>query len=483
MCILAIDQGTTGTTSVIYGRQGEILARAYAETKQIYPEPGWVEHDPLEIWQAVVETVGELLRGFTGRITALGITNQRETTILWDRRTGLPVYNAIVWQCRRTASYCSSLRPHEEMIREKTGLPLDAYFSATKIKWILDHAEIPSRDDLLFGNVDSWLIWKLTGGAVHATDFTNASRTMLFDLENRRWDEELCRLIGIPLHLLPQARPSMAAYGQVASIPELAGVPISGVAGDQQASLFGQGCVSPGQTKNTYGTGCFLMMNIGQEKTVSSKGLIRTLAVDDTGNPCYALEGSVFIAGAALQFLRDELKIIGSYDEVEEAARSLPDNGGVYLVPALAGLGAPHWDMEARGIITGLTRGANRNHLIRAALEAMAYQTRDVLAVMEEETGIIPEVLIVDGGGAKNKFLMQFQADIINKAVLPSAISESTSLGVAYLAGLQAGVWKNQAELAELTRQEQGFYPAMDASKRDHLLAGWQKAVRQARTR
>ncbi len=483
MCILAIDQGTTGTTSVIYGRQGEILARAYAETKQIYPEPGWVEHDPLEIWQTVVETAGELLRDFTGRIAALGITNQRETTILWDRRTGLPVYNAIVWQCRRTASYCSSLRPYEELIREKTGLPLDAYFSATKIKWILDHADFPSRDDLLFGNVDSWLIWKLTGGAVHATDFTNASRTMLFDLEKRRWDEELCRLFGISPHLLPEARPSMAAYGQVDAIPKLAGVPISGVAGDQQASLFGQGCVSPGQTKNTYGTGCFLMMNIGQEKIVSSKGLIRTLAVDGSGNPCYALEGSVFIAGAALQFLRDELKIIASYDEVEEAARSLPGNGGVYLVPALSGLGAPHWDMEARGIITGLTRGANRNHVIRAALEAMAYQTRDVLAVMEEETGIVPEVLLVDGGAAKNKFLMQFQADIINKAVLPSAISESTSLGVAYLAGLQAGVWKNQAELAELTRQGQGFYPAMDASRRDHLLAGWHKAVRQARTR
>ncbi|MDI6725510.1 MAG: glycerol kinase GlpK [Smithellaceae bacterium] len=481
MYILAIDQGTTGTTSVLYDRQGEILARAYAETKQIYPKPGWVEHDPPEIWQAVLDTVGELLRGFSGRITAIGITNQRETTIIWDKKTGMPVYNAIVWQCRRSASYCTSLKAHEEMIRGKTGLPLDPYFSATKIRWILDHVQIPSGDDLLFGTVDSWLIWKLTGGAVHATDFTNASRTMLFDIERKQWDEELCRLFGVPVHLLPAARPSMADYGQVQTIPELRGVRISGVAGDQQASLFGQRCVSVGQTKNTYGTGCFIMMNIGQEKIVSRNGLICTLAVDDSGRPCFALEGSVFIAGAALQFLRDELKLIKSYDEVEEAARSVADSGGVYLVPALAGLGAPHWDMAARGIITGLTRGSNRNHLIRATLEAMAYQTHDVLSVMEEETGIIPEFLIVDGGAAKNKFLMQFQADIINKPVRPSSISESTSLGAAYLAGLQAGIWKNQAELAKLTRQEKAFRPAMDSQDRDHLIEGWRRAVRQAR--
>lgn len=483
MCILAIDQGTTGTTSIICSRQGEILARAYGETRQIYPKPGWVEHDPTEIWRTVVSTVEELLAKFPGKITALGITNQRETTILWDRKTGVPVYNAIVWQCRRTSSYIASLKPQEEMIREKTGLPLDAYFSASKIRWILDHGQIPARADLLFGTVDSWLIWKLTGGAVHATDFTNASRTMLFDIKKRQWDEELCRLFGVPVRLLPEVRPSCSDFGLVRTIPRLEGVPISAVAGDQQASLFGQGCVSPGQTKNTYGTGCFIMMNTGQERPFSRNGLISTIAVDGSGNPCFALEGSVFAAGAALQFLRDELKIINSYDEVEEAARAVSDNGGVYLVPAFAGLGAPHWDMEARGTITGLTRGSGRNHLIRAALESMAYQTHDVISVMEKETGIVPAFLLVDGGAAKNQFLMQFQADIIAKPVRRSFIAESTSLGVAYLAGLQAGIWKDQAELARLTRHEKEFYPAMDSRLRGELLDGWHRALRQARIR
>lgn len=483
MCILAIDQGTTGTTAIVYGPQGEILARAYRETRQIYPRPGWVEHDPLEIWQTVVATVQEVTRSCPQRIAALGITNQRETTIVWDRKTGIPVYNAIVWQCRRTASLCADLMPHQEIIRAKTGLPLDAYFSATKIRWILDQAPISSPDDLLFGTVDTWLIWKLTGGAVHATDFTNASRTMLLDIEKRQWDADLCRLFGVPAQLLPEVKPSRNRYGLIETIPELAGIPILAVVGDQQASLFGQGCVARGQVKNTYGTGCFIMMNTGGQRPSSGSGLITTLALGENGDPCFALEGSVFMAGATLQFLRDELKLIQSYDEVEAAARAVADNAGVYLVPAFAGLGAPHWDMEARGTITGLTRGANRNHLIRAALEAMAYQTGDVIAIMEAETGIIPEFLLVDGGAVKNQFLIQFQADILNKPVRRSAIAEATSLGAALLAGLEAGIWKDQNDLARLTRHEEAVNPVMDQKQRQELIAGWHQAVRQARTR
>ncbi len=483
MCILAIDQGTTGTTAVVYGSQGETMARAYREIRQIYPKPGWVEQDPLEIWQTVVATVEELARSYPKKITAIGITNQRETTVVWDRKTGLPVYNAIVWQCRRTAPLCADLMPHREMIRDKTGLPLDAYFSATKIRWILDQTPISSPDDLLFGTVDSWLVWKLTAGAVHATDFTNASRTMLLDIEKKQWDDGLCRLFGVPARMLPELKPSRSCYGVVETVPVLAGIPILAVAGDQQASLFGQGCIAGGQIKNTYGTGCFIMMNTGQDRTSSGSGLITTLALGGNGESCFSLEGSVFMAGATLQFLRDELKLIQSYDEVEEAAQTVSDNGGVYLVPAFAGLGAPHWDMEARGTITGLTRGSNRNHLIRAALEAMAYQTADVISIMEAETGIIPDFLLVDGGAAKNQFLIKFQADILNKPVRRSTIAEATSLGAAFLAGLQAGIWKDQDDLARLIHHEEAVNPTMEQAKRIELIAGWHQAVRRARTR
>lgn len=483
MCILAIDQGTTGTTAILYGKQAEVLARSYRETRQIYPKPGWVEQDPLEIWRSVVATVQEIIRYCPEKITAIGITNQRETSIVWDRKSGLPVYNAIVWQCRRTASLCDDLKPHQKIISDITGLPLDAYFSATKIRWILDQAPISSPDDLLFGTIDTWLIWKLTDGAIHATDFTNASRTMLLDIEKRQWAKELCRLFGVPARILPEVLPSRNSYGVVKTIPEIAGVPILAVAGDQQASLFGQGCVAWGQVKNTYGTGCFIMMNTGPKRPSSGSGLIATLALGGNGETCFALEGSVFMAGATLQFLRDELKLIQNYDEVEAAARAVANNAGVYLVPAFAGLGAPHWDMEARGTITGLTRGSNRNHLIRAALEAMAYQTYDIISIMETETGMIPEFLLVDGGAAKNQFLIQFQADILNKPVRRSTIAEATSLGTAFLAGLEAGIWKDQDDLASLTRHEEAVDPSMDLEQRKQLIAGWHKAIRQTRTR
>ncbi len=482
MYILAIDQGTTGTTAILCDAGGQPVARAYREFKQIYPQPGWVEHDPLEIWQTVLETVSELLAARPGPITAVGLTNQRETTILWDAATGQPIYNAIVWQCRRTAAICDRLRPNEALFKQKTGLPLDPYFSGTKIKWLLDRAGTTRPERLLFGTVDTWLIWKLTGGRTHATDYTNASRTLLFNIHTKKWDAELCNLLEIPIDILPEVKNSAADYGVVESLPGLAGVPILGVAGDQQAALFGQTCFAPGQIKNTYGTGCFAVLNTGQQAIASTNGLITTLAIDENGRPCYALEGSVFIAGAAIQWLRDELGLLRHAGESEAAALAVPDNGGVYLVPAFVGLGAPYWDAQARGLITGLTRGANRNHLIRAALEAMAFQTYDVLAAMERETGIVIPALAVDGGATANNFLLQFQADILNKPVLRPACIESTSIGAAYLAGLQAGVWRG-GDMLNLKAIERRFDPAMPNARRQELLAGWHHALRQAMTR
>lgn len=480
MYILSIDQGTTGTTSIFYDQSGRIVGKAYGEFSQIYPQPGWVEHNPMEIWQTVVDTVEELCTRYPGKIAAVGITNQRETTILWDRTTGTPIYNAIVWQCRRTAEYCESLREHEGLFRSKTGLPVDAYFSGTKVKWILENAKTYRLDNILFGTIDSWLLWKLTGGKVHATDYTNASRTLLFDIREKHWDQELCRLLDVPISILPEVRSSIDDYGVVESIPSLAGTPILGVAGDQQAALFGQVCFTKGQIKNTYGTGCFLLMNTGSEAISSSKGLITTLAVDGSGDPCYAVEGSIFIAGAAIQWLRDELGILEKASESEAAARSVENNGGVYLVPAFVGLGAPHWDMRARGVLVGLTRGTNRNHIIRAALESMAYQTYDVLSTMEQETGIKTRKLAVDGGAAANDFLLQFQADIINKPIVRPSVVESTSLGAAYMAGLKSGIWKDCEELVHLKTYEREFIPSMDDESRKMLLEGWQKALRQA---
>jgi glycerol kinase len=480
MYILAIDQGTTGTTTVLYNQEGEIVDKAYREFRQIYPRPGWVEHDPLEIWQTVVDSVQELKSRNKEKIVAIGITNQRETTIVWDKKTGQPIHNAIVWQCRRTADICEKLKPKEELFRNKTGLPVDAYFSGTKIKWLLNNVKEYKVDNLLFGNIDSWLIWKLTDGKVHATDYTNASRTLIFNIIEKKWDAELCQLLNIPPSILPQVKKSVDDYGVVESIPEIADVPIFGDAGDQQAALFGQACFEEGQSKNTYGTGCFLLMNVGSNAIFSKNGLVTTLAVNGKGDPCYALEGSVFIAGAAIQWLRDELKIIDRSEESEKAALSVEDNGGVYMVPAFVGLGAPHWDMQARGVIVGLTRGANRNHIIRAALESMAYQTYDVLSTMEDETGIIAEKLAVDGCAVQNDFLMQFQANIIDKPVLRPSVVESTSQGVAFLAGLKAGFWKNSDELSRLKSVEKEFIPLMDNQKREELLRGWKKALRQA---
>lgn len=480
MHLLAIDQGTTGTRSVLYNEQGQIIDKADREFRQIYPKPGWVEHDPLEIWQTVEVTVRELCSRNKEKIVAIGITNQRETTVIWNKQTGQPIYNAIVWQCRRTADICEQLKPKEELFRRKTGLPVDAYFSGTKIKWLLENATGYEIDNLRFGTIDTWLIWKLTNGKVHATDYTNASRTLIFNIIEKKWDEELCRLLNIPLSILPEVKKSVDDYGVVEAIPEIAGVPIYGDAGDQQAALFGQACFEAGQIKNTYGTGCFLLLNTGPEAIFSKKGLVTTLAVNGQGEPCYALEGSVFIAGAAIQWLRDELKMLPKSGDSEAAALAVPDNGGVYLVPAFVGLGAPHWNMQARGVIVGLTRGSNRNHIIRAALEAMAYQTYDVLTAMEEETGIMADKLAVDGGAVDNNFLMQFQADILNKAVVRPSIIESTSLGVAYMAGLKGGIWKSSEELARLKLIEREFCPSMADQQREELLKGWNKALRQA---
>ncbi len=482
MAILTIDQGTTGTTILLVDKQGTIISRSYHEFPQHFPQPGWVEHDALEIWETVVEGIGEILDGYSGKIEAIGITNQRETTVIWDADTGIPIYRAIVWQCRRTASMCQALSAHESNIRAKTGLPLDAYFSGTKARWILDHAQPNADQSLLFGTIDTWLIWKLTGGKIHATDHTNASRTMLYNIHQRQWDQELCDLIGVPLSIMPDVLNSCDDFGSVKDIEKLDGVPIRGVAGDQQASLFGQQCFQEGQAKNTYGTGCFIMMNTGAKAVASSKGLITTLAADPEGKPCYALEGSIFIAGAAIQWLRDELKIIEKASESEAAALAVEDNGGVYLVPAFVGLGAPHWDMEARGIITGLTRGSNRNHIIRAALESMAYQTRDVVKIMEQETGSTLEYLAVDGGATSNDFLMQFQSDMLQFPVFRSQQLETTALGAAYLAGLGVGFW-DKASLKALGGTKTEFKPNMPDALHQTNLRGWQIALKKAMCR
>ena len=479
MAILSIDQGTTGTTCMIYDRSGAVLARAYRELTQFYPQAGWVEHDPEEIWRTVVECVSEVRSVYSGTIEAIGITNQRETTVAWDRRSGQPVHRAIVWQCRRTSDLCNRYRADEEAIRAKTGLPLDAYFSATKIRWILDAHPEADPSNLLFGTIDTWLVWKLTGGKVHATDVTNASRTLLFDIHERRWSSDLCELFGVPESMLPEVRSSMGGFGAVSAIPALDGVPVAGVAGDQQAALFGQCCFAPGSVKNTYGTGCFMMMNTGDQCVRSTNGLLTTLALDGAGRACYAVEGSVFIGGAVMQWLRDGLQLIGSAAESEAIARSVESNGGVYLVPAFVGLGAPHWNMEARGTITGLTRGSSRAHIVRAALESIAYQSRDVFRAMVADTGIQPQALTVDGGAVSNKFLMQFQADLLGVPVQRPRNIESTSLGAACLAGLEAGVWRSADELRALNGVEQVFSPAMTEAERDSLLSGWQKALRQ----
>ena len=483
--VIALDQGTTSSRCILFDREQNIVGVAQREFTQIYPKPGWVEQDPMEIWSSQSSVLTEVLAQ-TGiaptEVAAIGITNQRETTIVWDKATGRPIYNAIVWQCRRTASLCEELKAEgafSDYIKEHTGLLIDAYFSATKLKWILDHVE-GAREraragELLFGTVDSWLVWKLTGGKAHVTDYTNASRTMLFDIQNLCWDEEICRRLDIPMEMLPQVCSSSQVYG----FANLQGVkvPIAGIAGDQQAALFGQGCFSPGDAKNTYGTGCFLLMNTGDKPCASRNGLLTTVAVGLDGGVQYALEGSVFVGGAVIQWVRDELRFISESRDAEYYASKVPDTGGVYLVPAFTGLGAPYWDMYARGALVGLTRGTNRDHIIRAAQESIAYQSWDLVDAMEKDTGIPLSALNADGGASRDKFLMQFQADILNKPVRRPVIRETTALGAALLAGLATGVWSSQEEVKSRMKTDSLYEPAMDEAKRQKLLRGWHKAV------
>ena len=489
--VLALDQGTTSSRAIVFDQQGEIVGIAQKEFRQIYPQPGWVEHDPMEIWGTQSGVMREVLEKTAIRpheIAAIGITNQRETTVIWDRHTGLPIYNAIVWQCRRTAEICNHLKSigWESYVRSTTGLVIDAYFSDTKIAWILDH--VPDArakaeaGDLLFGTIDSWLLWNLTRGNVHATDYSNASRTMLFDIHRLAWDERLLKQLQIPRQMLPEVKSSSSIYGY--TDPSIFGdvqVPIAGIAGDQQAALFGQACFQRGMVKSTYGTGCFMLMNTGEQAAASSNGLLTTIAWEINGKIEYALEGSVFIAGAAIQWLRDELKIINSAAESEESAKRVDSNGGVYFVPAFAGLGAPYWDMNARGTIVGLSRGTGRDHIIRAALEAIAYQTKDIVKCMEQDSGLNLSSLRVDGGAVSNQFLMQFQADILNVTVERPRTSEITALGAAYLAGIAAGIWTQQ-QIADHWQQMHLFQPKMDEITRSRLYNGWKKAIETCQT-
>jgi len=496
--VLAIDQGTTGSTALVIAQSGDIIGRAYCELKQHYPQPGWVEHDPQEIWQisrqVMVEAVAD--SGLeAGDIAAIGITNQRETALLWDRNSGDPVYPAVVWQSRQSADICRQLKKdgQESFFRERTGLVLDPYFSGTKIRWILDQdSSLKTRaesGELAFGTIDSWLLWNLTGGSAangawHRTDPTNASRTLLYNIHQQQWDPELCKRLNIPRSLLPEVLPSAGIFGhtqQVDGLPDA--IPIAGIAGDQQSALYGQCCWEPVQAKNTYGTGCFLLMNMGTGHHISENGLLTTICCNAQGGPAYALEGSIFIAGAAVQWLRDELQIIGDAAETEALAQQVETNEGVYLVPAFAGLGAPYWDADSRGALVGLTRGSGRAHLARAALESIAYQTRDIVDAMDLDSGIELRELRVDGGASKNDFLMQFQADILDVPVERPAQVETTAMGCAYLAGLAVGVWNSPQDLIQIQTIERRFKPAMKADQRDQLFAGWTEAIGRVRTR
>ncbi len=488
--IVALDQGTTSSRAIIFDKEQNILEIAQKEITPMYPQKGWVEQDPMEIYASQYGVLTEVLAK-TGllaeNIAAIGITNQRETTILWDKETGRPVYNAIGWQCRRTAEICDKLKADgwESYIRENTGLVVDAYFSATKIKWILDNVEgvreKAEKGEILFGTVDTWLVWKLTNGKVHVTDYTNASRTMLFNIRTLKWDEKILKALNIPESMLPEVKNSSEIYGRT----NLGGkggtrVPISGIAGDQQAALFGQACFEKGSAKNTYGTGCFLLMNTGDEIIQSKNGLITTIAIGIDNKVHYALEGSVFVGGAVIQWLRDELRIVNDSNDTEYFAQKVKDNGGVYIVPAFTGLGAPYWDMYARGAIFGLTRGANRNHIIRAALESIAYQTKDVIDAMIEDTGLELEELKVDGGASSNGFLLQFQSDILGKIVRRPLIRETTALGAAYLAGLAVGFWKDKEEIMDKWNIDNEYTPNLDSETRQKLYKGWRKAVIRA---
>lgn len=490
--ILAIDQGTTGSRAVVYDKNGNKIAGSYQEFTQVFPKPGWVEHNPDEIWRSVNNSIQDALKNISkDSIAAIGITNQRETTVIWDKNTGRPVYNAIVWQCRRTAERCNELKKRKteaEFFRKRTGLPIDAYFSATKIEWILKNVpgalSKAKQGKLLFGNTDAWVLWKLTGGKIHATDYTNASRTMLFNIEKLKWDEEILKKFSIPGQILPQVKNSSGFFGETVRMGSLSsGIPICGIAGDQQAALFGQVCFEPGTIKNTYGTGCFVLLNTGKKKPVSKYGLITTLGCGALGEPVHLLEGSIFIAGAAIQWLRDGLKLLKSARESEKMAYAVKDNAGVYFVPALVGLGAPYWDPGARGSIFGLTRGTKANHLVRAALEAMCYQTKDVLEAMQKDSGLKLKSLKVDGGAAANNFLLQFQADILRMKVIRPKVIETTSLGAAYLAGLAVGYWKDTDEIKKCWSKDEEFTPKMPKKTADNYYQGWQEAVRRIRDR
>jgi glycerol kinase len=488
--ILALDQGTTSSRAILFDREGAIKGVAQREFRQIFPQPGWVEHDPMEIWTSQAGVAVEALAGAGLRardVAAIGITNQRETTVVWDRTTGQPISNAIVWQDRRTADACDRLRSEgkEPLFRGRTGLVLDAYFSGTKLAWILDHVDgaraRAEAGELAFGTIDSWLIWKLTDGRLHITDATNASRTLLFNIHTLQWDEELLRALRVPRGVLPEVRSSSEVYGEVTTTLGLESVPIAGIAGDQQPALFGQMCTSPGMTKNTYGTGCFMLQNTGVKAPTSQHKLVTTVAWMRNGVAEYALEGSVFIGGAVVQWLRDGLGIIRSSSDVEALATSVPDNGDVYLVPAFAGLGAPHWDQYARGVIVGLTRGATAAHIARAALESIAYQSADLLDAMQADAGTKLAELRVDGGAARNDLMMQFQSNLIGAPVVRPEITETTALGAAYMAGLAVGFWKSGEEIASQWRTERRFEPQMPASRVDQLRGRWRQALERAK--
>ena len=491
--VIALDQGTTSSRAIIFDAKGTPVTVAQYPFPQIYPEPGWVEHDPMVILETQLRAMAEAFEksGLSPTdIAGIGITNQRETTIVWDKNTGKPVYNAIVWQCRRTASICDELKASGigEYVREKTGLLIDAYFSGTKIKWILDNVdgarERAERGELLFGNVDSWLIWNLTGGKAHVSDYSNCSRTMIFDIDELKWDEMLCEKLGIPMSMLPTPVPSSMIYGTVApgltGLEMLAGVPVCGSAGDQAAALIGQGCINRGQAKNTYGTGCFTHLNTGDQSVRSSSGLVTSVAWSIGGKTTYALEGSVFNAGSSIQWLRDEVGILATSSECEALAAGVPDNGGVYLVSAFTGLGAPRWDMYARGAIVGLTRGSTKAHIVRAALEGIAYQVKDLLDAMEKDSGEELSVLRVDGGASVNNFMMQFQSDILRKPIDRPKMVETTAFGAAFLAGLAAGVWNDIGDITAIRESDRIFEAQMEAEKAEKLHKTWLRAVERA---
>ncbi|MFX3623151.1 MAG: glycerol kinase GlpK [Ectobacillus sp.] len=485
--ILSLDQGTTSSRAILFNKEGKIVHVAQKEFTQHFPKPGWVEHNPQEIWGSILAVIASCLSEANVKpeqIAGIGITNQRETTVVWEKETGKPVYNAIVWQSRQTADICDELKAkgHGDMVREKTGLLIDAYFSGTKVKWILDHVEgareKAERGELLFGTIDTWLVWKLSGGKVHVTDYSNASRTLMYNIHDLKWDEELLDMLTVPASMLPEVRPSSEIYGYTADYHFFGqNVPIAGVAGDQQAALFGQACFGKGMAKNTYGTGCFMLMNTGEKAVASEHGLLTTIAWGLNGKVEYALEGSIFVAGSAIQWLRDGLRMFKDASDSEAYAARVESTDGVYVVPAFVGLGTPYWDSEVRGAVFGLTRGTTKEHFVRATLESLAYQTKDVLCAMEADSGIELKTLRVDGGAVKNNFLMQFQSDILGVPVERPEVNETTALGAAYLAGLAVGYWKDQGEIAAQWNMDKRFEPVMEASTSEELYAGWKKAI------